>query len=124
MKTLIFSAALLAVAALAGEASAMTASQAQIADAAGAVSKVDYRKHRYRRYGAPAYRSWCAYNCYAVSPRARGPLGAYAYSQYRYDEDIPIRYRYDWDASPTDNALGLAYPVTGAPFLRIFERTY
>jgi hypothetical protein len=126
MKSLFPSVAALLVAILpAGEAHAMTASQAQIANAAHAVLKVDYRGHRHHRhYGGPDFRHWCAYNCYAVSPCSRGCFGHYHYSRYSYDQDIPMRYRYDREASPTDNALALAYPITGEPVLRLFERTY
>jgi hypothetical protein len=123
MKSFICSTAALLVAALpVSEAFALTASQAQIANAQHTVLKVHHRG--YRHHAAPAFRNWCAYNCYAVSPCRGGCLGRYHYSRYRYDEDIPMRYRYDRDALPTDNALALAYPITGEPFLRLFERTY
>jgi hypothetical protein len=95
---------------------ALTASQAQIRDASTVIAKVHYR-HR-RHSGAP-YRNWCAYNCYAVPSGTLPPLGAYRYSQYRYDQDIPARYRWDGDASPIDNAFALVYPYTAEPIMRI-----
>lgn len=104
-----------------GNAFALPASQAQIRNASSLIVKVHYR-HR-RHVGAP-YRNWCAYNCTMVPPGTLPPLGAYHYSQYPYDQDLPMRYRWDRDASPVDNALAFAYPVTGEPFMRIFERTY
>jgi hypothetical protein len=84
---------------------------------------VKVRSHARRRGGL--FSNWCAYNCYAVPRCYRGGcLGIYGYSRYAYDEDLPFRYRYDRDALPTDNALGLAYPVTGEPYMRLFERIY
>jgi hypothetical protein len=91
----------------------------------GAAVAVHHRGHHYRRsYRASLFRQWCAYNCYLVRPGARPPLGAYGYSLYSYDQDIPFPYRYDGDASPLDNGLALTYPITGRPFMRVFERPY
>ncbi|MGO8954866.1 MAG: hypothetical protein ACLPWS_20000 [Rhodomicrobium sp.] len=117
-----FAAALLAAAILGGEARALPASPAEIAATAPAIVKVRYRS-RHRRNGG-LFSQWCAYNCYTVPPCAHSCFGRYGYSHYAYDQDLPFRYRYDWDAIPTDNALGLAYPVTGEPVMRLFEHTY
>jgi hypothetical protein len=114
---------LLACTLLGGEAFALTASRAQIPNAGTVAMKVRHHGYRHHHYGAP-YSNWCAYNCFAVRPGTRPPLGAYHYSQYPYDQDIPAHYRWDWDASPIDNALASAYPVTGEPFMRLFERSY
>jgi hypothetical protein len=122
MKTLIFSAAaLFACAAFGSGADALQASPAYAAKRPAEAIKVRYHS---RRHGG-LFSNWCAYNCYAVSPCHHGGcLGDYGYSRYAYDQDLPFRYRWDRDASPTDNALGLAYPVTGEWFMRMFERTY
>jgi hypothetical protein len=122
MKTLIScAAALFAFAAFGSGAQALEISPAHAAKPAAEAVKV--RSHA-RRHGG-LFSNWCAYNCYAVPRCYRGGcLGGYGYSRYAYDEDLPFRYRYDRDAFPTDNALGLAYPVTGEPFMRLFERTY
>jgi hypothetical protein len=88
-----------------------------------ATEPVRVRHHGRRRGGL--FSNWCAYNCYAVSPCQQGGcFGEYGYSRYAYDQDIPFRYRWDRDAIPTDNALGMAYPVTGEWFMRAFERSY
>jgi hypothetical protein len=122
MRTLICSAAaLFAFAALGSGAQALQVSPAYAAKSGAEAVKVRYHA---RRYGG-LFSNWCAYNCYAVSRCHHGRcLGNYGYSRYAYDEDLPFRYRYDRDAIPTDNALGMAYPVTGEPFMRLFERTY
>ncbi|MGO9174357.1 MAG: hypothetical protein ACLP7P_20660 [Rhodomicrobium sp.] len=123
MKTLIcFTAALLAAAIFGGEARALPASAVQIAKPAAMILKVRYHSRHRRNSGQ--FSHWCAYNCYAVPPCTHGCYGRYGYSHYAYDQDLPFRYRYDWDAIPTDNALALAYPVTGEPFMRLFERAY
>ena len=124
MKTLIVSAvAFLASTTLVPDASAISVSPPPNVLAEKSAIKIYHRGPHHRRASAP-FRNWCAYNCYAVRPGARGPFGAYAYSRFPYDQDIPFRYRYDYDASPIDNGLGLAYPYTGEPFWRLFERTY
>lgn len=122
MKLLFWSAAAAIVCLLTGSgAVALSASQAQIRNASAAIVKI---QHRHRRHAGAPYRNWCAYNCYAVPPGTLPPLGAYHYSQFAYDQDLPFRYRWDKDASPVDNVLGFAYPFTGEPFLRIPERVY
>jgi hypothetical protein len=103
----------------ASQASALTVAKAEIAKGASPIVKVRHRR------GGGLFSNWCAYNCYRVSPCARGGCyGRYHYSQYRYDQDLPFCYRWDRDASPVDNVLGTVHTVTGEPFLRLFERTY
>jgi hypothetical protein len=121
MKKLVSSAAaLFAFAALSSGAHALQASPGHGAKPAAQAVKVRHS----RRHGG-LFSNWCAYNCYAVSRCHHGRcLGKYGYSRYAYDEDLPFRYRWDRDAIPWDNALGLAYPVTGEPFMRAFERIY
>ncbi len=102
-------------------ASALTAPKPAIARTGHGIVKVHHRRHGH----GGLFSNWCAYNCYSVSPRARGAwLGRYHYSHYLYDQDLPFHYRWDWDASPSDNVLGSIYPYTGDPFLRLFERTW
>lgn len=105
----------------ASAASALPLAKTQIAVPADAIVKVSHR-HYHRRGGA--FANWCAYNCYRVGPSARAPLGRYGYSQFAYDEDLPISPRWDRDASPVDNVLGVIHPYTGEPFLRAFERRW
>jgi hypothetical protein len=83
-------------------------------------------KAAHGRRGGGLFGNWCAYNCTRVSPCARrgGCYGRYHYSHYRYDEDLPFRYRYDRDASAIDNGLGVIYPITGEWLMRAFERRY
>ncbi len=108
----------------ASEAPALTVSKVRVAAADGIV-KVYHRGHRHARGGNGLFSNWCAYNCYRVSPCASGEcLGAYHYSHYLYDQDLPFPYRWDWDANAVDNVLGYIHPYTGDPFLRLFERTY
>lgn len=102
---------------------ALTASQAQIAEARAAVVKASDIA-RYRRHGGGMFAHWCAYNCYAIGPFYRGPLGVYGYRFVPYDQDIPAHYRWDHDASPVDNVLGRLYPLTGEPGMRAFETVY
>jgi hypothetical protein len=135
MKTPIFyAAALFACAALGSGANAQSspaesakpaAETAQPAkDTAQPAAETGRVRHHARRHGG-VFSNWCAYNCYAVSPCHHGAcLGEYGYSRYAYDQDLPFRYRWDRDAIPTDNALGMAYPVTGEWFMRAFERSY
>jgi hypothetical protein len=120
-----FATALLAISVGGNNAFALSVSKAHVAYAADTAVKVNGRSHRRHRYsgGAP-YANWCAYNCYAVRPGTVGPLGAYHYSEYYYDQDLPFRYRWDWDASPSDNVLARIHPYTGEPFLRLLERPY
>ena len=122
MKTLIcYAAVLFAFAAFGSRAHALPVSLAYAAKPAAEAVKVNGHTRRH----AGLFSNWCAYNCYAVSRCHHGGcLGNYGYSRYAYDQDLPFRYRYDRDAIPTDNALGLAYPVTGEPFIRMFERIY
>jgi hypothetical protein len=122
MKTLIcYAAALFASASFGSGAHAWQASPAFAAKPASEAVKVRYYA---RRHGG-LFSNWCAYNCYAVSRCHHGGcLGNYGYSRYAYDQDLPFRYRWDRDAIPWDNALGLAYPVTGEPVMRMFERIY
>lgn len=79
---------------------------------------------RHRRNGG-TFSNWCDYNCYAV-PRSYAcrRLGQYGHSRYAYDEDLPARYRWDHEASPTDNADAFLYRFTGEPAMRFFERIY
>jgi hypothetical protein len=122
MKTLIrYATVLFAFAAFGSGAQAMRASLPHAAKSATEAVKV---RSFTRRHGG-LFNNWCAYNCYAVPPCYHGGcLGNYGYSRYAYDQDLPFRYRWDRDAIPTDNALGLAYPVTGEWFMRAFERIY
>ncbi|MGO9546119.1 MAG: hypothetical protein ACLPPF_15165 [Rhodomicrobium sp.] len=122
MRTFIYiAAALLAVAILTSEASAMPAAHPQFTQpAAGAVMARYHRRHSH----SGLFRNWCAYNCYAVPRCAHGCYGRYGYSRFAYDEDLPFRYRYDRDAIPTDNADAFLYRFTGEPFVRAFERVY
>lgn len=82
-------------------------------------TKVSHHHHR-----GGAFSNWCAYNCYSVSRSARAPLGRYAYSQYAYDEDLPFPHRWDIDASPIDNVLGVVQAQVGNPLLRAGERSW
>jgi hypothetical protein len=94
------------------------------ADAAKPAAEPAKIRHHARRRGG-LFSNWCAYNCYAVSPCYHGGcLGEYGYSRYAYDQDIPFHYRWDRDATPSDNVLAKTYPVTGEWFMRMFERTY
>jgi hypothetical protein len=79
---------------------------------------------RYRHRGGGMFSQWCAYNCYSISPTHHGPLGAYGYRFFAYDQDIPAYYRWDRDASAVDNVLGRLYPYTGEFTLRAFETVY
>ena len=116
-----YTAALLAFAAFGSGADALPVSPVHAAKPATEAAKVSSFTRRHRGL----FSNWCAYNCYAVSRCRHGDcLGKYGYSRYAYDEDLPFHYRYDRDAIPTDNALGMAYPVTGEWFMRAFERTY
>lgn len=118
-------AALLAISIGGNNAFALNVSKAHAAYAADTAVKVTGRSHRrHRHHAAAPYANWCAYNCYAVRPGTLPPLGNYHYSQYLYDEDIPFHYRWDWDASPSDNVLARIHPYTGDPFIRLFERPY
>jgi hypothetical protein len=82
-------------------ASAFPAPEASVA---ASVTKVTHRVRA--RRGGGLFSNWCAYNCYRVSPCARGRcLGRYHYSRYAYDQDIPFCYRYDRDGSAIDNLL-------------------
>jgi hypothetical protein len=122
MKTLLaFGAAALAASLYWGDAAAFSAPGLAAAPTASGGVKVSHG-----RRGNGLFSNWCAYNCYRVSPCARrgGCYGRYHYSRYRYDEDLPFRYRWDRDASAIDNGLGLIYPVTGEWFMRAFERRW
>lgn len=122
MRVLLTTAALLAAFFTSGvEAFAFTPPKAQVSAGSKAVK---VRWHHRGRHSGGRFAHWCAYNCYSVPPGTQPPLGNYRYSQYRYDEDLPLRHRWDWDASPTDNVLAQIHPYTGDPFLRLFERTY
>lgn len=105
----------------ASAASALNAPAAAVAvpKDANAIVKASY--HHTRR---GMFRNWCAYNCTLVSRFARPPLGRYGYSQFAYDEDLPIAPRWDRDASPVDNVLGAIHPYTGEYFIRAFERRW
>ncbi len=119
-------AGLLAAAFFGNEARALTASQAWAKPAQQEAAKAapEAIKVRHRR-GSGLFSNWCAYNCYAVPRCYNGRcLGRYGYSHYAYDQDLPFCHRPDWNAIPTDNALALAYPFTGEPFMRTFERIY
>ena len=120
MKILIYY-TLFAAAILGGKAQALTLSAAHIAKPAAKIVMV--RDHGRRHHGL--FSNWCAYNCYAV-PRCYhgGCLGRYGYSRFAYDEDLPLRYRFDRDASPVDNADAFVYRFTGEPIIRAFERLY
>jgi hypothetical protein len=125
MKTFICVAmALFAAAALGGEARALTASHVRGAKAAvHAAAKPVADVSRRGRGGM--FSNWCAYNCYLVPRCYNGQcLGRYGYSRFPYDEDLPFPNRYDWDASPIDNADAYVYRFTGAPVIRAFERIY
>ena len=79
---------------------------------------------RHHRRG-DLFSNWCAYNCYRVSPCARGAcLGRYHYSRYPYDEDLPFPYRWDRDASAVDNVLAAPQYLIGTPLLRAGERRW
>lgn len=105
----------------AGRASAFPTPEASVA--ASGVTKVYHRVRAHR--GGGLFSNWCAYNCYRVSPCARGRcLGRYHYSRYAYDQDLPFCYRYDRDGSAIDNVLATIHPYTGDPFLRTFERRW
>ncbi len=120
-----FAMALLAAAVFKDEARAWTAAPAPIAKAATDIVKVTDLNRKHRRRGRSLFSNWCVYKCYSVPPCYHGPcLGAYGYSRLPYDEDLPFSYRYDWDASPTDNGLGFVHPYTGEPAIRAFERIY
>jgi len=122
MKTLIcYAAALFCFAAFGSGAQALQGSLAHAATPGTEAVKVDGHVRRHRGL----FSNWCAYNCYAVPRCSHGRcLGIYGYSRYAYDADLPFRYRYDRDATPSDNVLGMAYPVTGEPYMRLFERIY
>jgi hypothetical protein len=126
MKTFIcIAAGLLAAVFFADGARAMTVSQAGAKPAVGYAAKpVADTATRHRR-GSGLFRNWCAYNCTAV-PRCHDGhcLGEYGYSRYAYDEDLPAHYRYDRDATPTDNLGALVYPLTVQPITRAFEPIY
>lgn len=99
-------------------------SWAKPAQVNAAKAAADTVKVRYRRRSG-LFANWCAYNCRAVPRCYSGHcLGRYGYSHYAYDEDLPFPYRWDRDASPTDNALSFADPFTGEPVMRAFERIY
>lgn len=127
MKTCICIAVGLMAAALFGnEARALTASHAwaQPTRQQAAKNASEAIKVRHRR-GSGLFSNWCAYNCYAVPRCYNGHcLGRYGYSHYAYDQDLPFCHRWDRDATPSDNALAFAYPFTGEPFMRVFERIY
>jgi hypothetical protein len=76
------------------------------------------------RRRAGAIGNWCAYNCYAVPRCGHGHCYGYGHARYPYDEDLPFPYRWDHEASPTDNADAIFYRFTGEPAMRIFERVY
>lgn len=102
MKALSFLSLAIAIMLSAGEASAHPAPKASIV--ASGMTKVYHRVRAHR--GGGLFSNWCAYNCYRVSPCARGRcLGRYHYSRYAYDQDIPFCYRYDRDGSAIDNLL-------------------
>jgi hypothetical protein len=104
-----------------GRASALPALKASVA--ASGVTNVYHRVRAHR--GGGLFSNWCAYNCYRVSPCARGRcLGRYQYSRYAYDQDIPFCYRYDRDGSAIDNVLATIHLHAGAPYLRNFERRW
>ena len=114
-------AALFAFAAFGSSAHALQPSLAHAVKPGTEAVKVSDLTRRHRGL----FSNWCAYNCYAVSRCRHGDcLGKYGYSRYAYDEDLPFRYRYDRDAVLTDNVLGMAYPITGEPFMRLPERPY
>ena len=119
MKTLLLLCAAVTAFATSG-ASALPMPKTGIAVTVDAAVKVS---HRHRHGGL--FANWCAYNCYLVSPCARGScLGRYHYSRYPYDQDLPFHYRWDRDASAVDNVFAFVYPYTGEPLMRIGERTY
>ncbi|MGA7327937.1 MAG: hypothetical protein WBX25_26485 [Rhodomicrobium sp.] len=89
--------------------------------AEAAIHVTDHR-HRHHR-GSGLFSNWCAYNCYAVPRHAHGCFGKYGYSSFAYDQDIPFRYRWDWDASPLDNALASTFFSADRP-MAPFEHIY
>ncbi len=105
MKALVFFAvASLAAAIFGSDAQALTAQPAGIEKAADGeveASDQDYRPQRH--YRGPSFSNWCAYNCYSVPRCSQGCYGAYGYSRYAYDEDMPFPYRCDPEASPLDH---------------------
>jgi hypothetical protein len=101
-------------------ASAFNAPKAQITLISNGIVKVSHHRHRH----GDLFSNWCAYNCYRVSRFARAPLGRYHYSQYAYDQDLPFPHRWDIDASPVDNVLGVPQYYIGGPLLRAGERRW
>ena len=98
---------------------AVNAPKVQIAGPADAIVKVSHHRR------GDIFSNWCAYNCYRVSPCARGTcLGRYHYSHYAYDQDLPFPYRWDRDASPVDNVLAAPQYYIGAPLLSAGERRW
>jgi hypothetical protein len=127
MKTFFcIAAGVLAAISFGSEARALTASQGLARPAVERAAKpvADTGQIRHRRR-AGAFGNHCAYNCYAVPRSCAGCcLGRYGYRRYAYDEDLPTRYRWDWEASPIDNATGMVYGFAGVPVTRVFERVY
>ncbi len=121
MKALVsFCAAIVATIVFVNEAAALNTPKAQLSSSTSGIVQVSHH-----RRGGGLFSNWCAYNCYRVSPCARGTcLGRYHYSRYAYDEDLPFPYRWDRDASPIDNALAVPQYYIGTPLLRAGERRW
>ncbi len=127
MKTFFcIAAGVLAAISFGSEANALTASQGLARPAVERATKpaTDVIQIRHRRRGG-TFSNWCAYNCYAVPRSCAGCcMGRYGYSRYAYDEDLIAPQRWDYEASPIDNADAFVYRFTGEPAMRIFERVY